>query len=52
MIGDQRIYLCPPPPPHTHTHSQFCDFNKDPRDVSKVINDLDTVGENYKSFGK
>ena len=31
---------------------QFCDFNSKPEDVCKVISELESVGENYDSFGK
>ena len=31
---------------------QFCDFNDNPRDVAKVINDLEPVEEKFKSFGE
>ena len=31
---------------------QFCDFNSDPHDLCKVISDLQSVGEDYDSFGE
>ncbi len=32
--------------------TQFCDFNRDPHDVSMVINQLEAVDTKHESFGE